>query len=219
MLSLSSLSTYAQGISLGKTRVIFSGNNISESVSINNDDNQPYLIQAGIIEKIGGELSPHFIVTPPISRLENKSTASLRLLLKDPQGLPRDKESLFYLNVKMIPSTKKEEGELTHSKLVLITNFVIKVIYRPEAITNPTNEDYQQVLVKKQHEKWFLDNPTPYYLTVTSIKINQQAQNKTLLLAPYSHTEIATTEIKQASWHVINDYGELSKEFKYKGQL
>lgn len=135
----------AQGVSLGKTRVIFSEGSSSESVYISNDDNQPYLIQAGITEYIDGNLSSNFIVTPPVFRLENKSVSSLRILLKDIQDLPNDKESLFYLNTKIIPSTKRpNESELQESKLVLITNFVIKVIYRPENIARPSEQDYKK---------------------------------------------------------------------------
>ena len=53
-------------------------------------------------------------------------------------------------------------------------------------------------------------------MTLTSIKVNNEKYNKTLLLAPYSKAELVEVSIKEASWHVINDYGELSKELKYK---
>lgn len=217
ILAFSYFNANAQGVSLGKTRVIFSEGSSSESVYISNDDNQPYLIQAGVTEKIDGNLSSNFIVTPPVFRLENRSVSSLRILLKDTQDLPNDKESLFYLNTKIIPSTKRpDESESQESKLVLITNFVIKVIYRPENITRPSEQDYKKIFIKKNEGKWFLDNPTPYYMTLTSIKVNNEKYNKTLLLAPYSKAELVEVSIKEASWHVINDYGELSKELKYK---
>lgn len=217
ILAFSYFNANAEGVSLGKTRVIFSEGSSSESVYISNDDNQPYLIQAGVTEKIDGNLSSNFIVTPPVFRLENRSVSSLRILLKDTQDLPNDKESLFYLNTKIIPSTKRpDESESQESKLVLITNFVIKVIYRPENIARPSEQDYKKIFIKKNEEKWFLDNPTPYYMTLTSIKVNNEKYNKTLLLAPYSKAELVEVSIKGASWHVINDYGELSKELKYK---
>lgn len=217
ILAFSYFNANAEGVSLGKTRVIFSEGSSSESVYISNDDNQPYLIQAGITEKIDGNLSSNFIVTPPVFRLENRSVSSLRILLKDTQDLPNDKESLFYLNTKIIPSTKRpDESESQESKLVLITNFVIKVIYRPENIARPSEQDYKKIFIKKNEGKWFLDNPTPYYMTLTSIKVNNEKYNKALLLAPYSKAELVEVSIKEASWHVINDYGELSKELKYK---
>ncbi|MBQ0215234.1 molecular chaperone [Proteus vulgaris] len=217
ILAFSYCNANAQGVSLGKTRVIFSEGSSSESVYISNDDNQPYLIQAGVTEKIDGNLSSNFIITPPVFRLENKSVSSLRILLKDTQDLPNDKESLFYLNTKIIPSTKRpNESESQESKLVLITNFVIKVIYRPENIARPSEQDYKKISIKEQEGKWFLDNPTQYYMTLTSIKVNNEKYNKTFLLAPYSKTELVEVSIKEASWHVINDYGELSKEFEYK---
>ena len=209
ILAFSYFNANAEGVSLGKTRVIFSEGSSSESVYISNDDNQPYLIQAGVTEKIDGNLSSNFIVTPPVFRLENRSVSSLRILLKDTQDLPNDKESLFYLNTKIIPSTKRpDESESQESKLVLITNFVIKVIYRPENIARPSEQDYKKIFIKKNEGKWFLDNPTPYYMTLTSIKVNNEKYNKTLLLAPYSKAELIEVSIKEASWHVINDYGK-----------
>lgn len=156
ILAFSYFNANAQGVSLGKTRVIFSEGSSSESIYISNDDNQPYLIQAGVTEKIDGNLSSNFIVTPPVFRLENRSVSSLRILLKDTQDLPNEKESLFYLNTKIIPSTKRpNESESQESKLVLITNFVIKVIYRPENITRPSEQDYKKIFIKKRKESGF----------------------------------------------------------------
>ncbi|HEJ9414875.1 TPA: molecular chaperone [Proteus mirabilis] len=217
LMSMSTFNAYTQGVSLNKTRVIFTENSKSEIVNITNDDNRPYLIQAGVTEEINGISSPHFMITPPIFRLENKSTSSLRILLKDTQSLPNDKESIFYLNAKVIPSTQKGENELSISKLVLVTNFVIKVIYRPNNIARPTYDDYKKILLTIKDKKYFFDNPTPYYLTVTSIKFNNKKYPKTILLAPYSQALIDKIPIRKASWHIINDYGELSEEFKYQG--
>lgn len=218
LLSITVFNAYTQGVSLSKTRIIFTGNSNSEIINITNDDNQPYLIQAGVTEKIDGQLSPHFLVTPPIFRLENKSSSSLRILLKEAKTLPDDKESIFYLNTKIIPSTSKYENELPTSKLVLVTNFVIKIIYRPHLLADPTDDDYKKVLLKMKNKKWVFDNPTPYYLTVTSLKFDNDKYSQAILLAPFSQTVIDRegSPVKQALWHIINDYGELSTEFKYQ---
>lgn len=174
-----SLGAYTQGVSLGKTRVIFS-ESYSEGVSITNDDNKPYLIQAGVTTDLDGNLSPNFIVTPPIFRLENKSTSSMRILLKDAISLPNDKESLFYLNTKIIPSTEKNNADDEVSKLVLITSFVIKVIYRPDSLRKPTDTDYSKVKLQHQGKIWSFYNPTPYYFTLTKITLDKEKYNKSI---------------------------------------
>lgn len=214
-LFMTSLGAYTQGVSLGKTRVIFS-ESYSEGVSITNDDNKPYLIQAGVTTDLDGNLSPNFIVTPPIFRLENKSTSSMRILLKDAISLPNDKESLFYLNTKIIPSTEKNNADDEVSKLVLITSFVIKVIYRPDSLSKPTDTDYSKVKLQHQGKIWSFYNPTPYYFTLTKITLDKEKYNKSIMVAPHGQTKIDVNNMNKASWFFINDYGELSKEFHYK---
>lgn len=215
ILAIPSFGAYTQGVSLGKTRVIFS-ESYSEGVTITNDDNKPYLIQAGVTTDLDGNLSPNFIVTPPIFRLENKSTSSMRILLKDAVSLANDKESIFYLNTKIIPSTKKNDDDDEASKLVLITSFVIKVIYRPDSISKPTDADYSKVQLQNQGKNWSFNNPTPYYFTLTKITVDKEKYNKSMMIAPYSKAQIDSKSINKASWYFINDYGELSKEFHYK---
>ena len=215
LLGITTLYSYAQGVSLGKTRVIIGSDTPSEEVSITNDDNKPYLIQAGVTSIIDGSLSPNFIITPPIFRLEGKSTSAMRILLKETQSLPKDKESLFYLNTKIIPSTNKMDEET--SKLVLITNFVIKVIYRPQQLNKPNDDIYRQVLLNNKNNQWQFSNPTAYYLTLSNLTFNQQKHSNSILLAPFSDTKIDSNNINKASWSFINDYGELSKAYDYKG--
>lgn len=210
-----SFGAYTQGVSLGKTRIIFN-ESYSEGVSITNDDNKPYLIQSGVTTDLDGKLSPNFIVTPPIFRLENKSTSSMRILLKDAVSLPNDKESLFYLNTKIIPSTEKNNADDEVSKLVLITSFVIKVIYRPDSLSKPTDIDFNKVKLQGQGKNWFFNNPTPYYFTLTKITLDKEKYNKSIMVAPHSQTKIDVNNMNNASWFFINDYGELSKEFHYK---
>ena len=55
-------------------------------------------------------------------------------------------------------------------------------------------------------------------MTLTNIKFNKNKYSKSILLSPYSTTMIDNIDssINQASWHIINDYGELSKEFSLK---
>ncbi|MEQ5204985.1 molecular chaperone, partial [Providencia rettgeri] len=71
---------------------------------------------------------------------------------------------------------------------------------------------FQQVTLKKQGKQWVFNNPTPYYLTVVNLKYNQQNCRKSLILTPFSDTEITGLQghISQASWQMINDFGGLS---------
>lgn len=213
-----STSVYSEGLSLGKTRIIFSGKDKSEIINVINDDDKPYLIQSGVMNNVNDRLSSNFVTIPPLFRLEGKNTSSLRVLLNDTTNLPKDRESLFYLNVKAIPSTKKIGEDDAPSKLVFITNIVIKVFYRPLGIDHPQDDSYKRIKLISKGNKWLFDNPTAYYMTLTNVKFNKNKYSKSILLSPYSTTMIDNIDssINQASWHIINDYGELSKEFSLK---
>ncbi|MBO0237257.1 fimbria/pilus periplasmic chaperone, partial [Vibrio parahaemolyticus] len=52
-----------------------------------------------------------FQITPPISRIDAKGGQTLRIRLMDKNGLPQDKESLWWLNILDIPPTVRTAGK------------------------------------------------------------------------------------------------------------
>jgi P pilus assembly chaperone PapD len=115
--------SFAQaGVVIGGTRVIFDGNKKEASISINNPDNTPILSSHGLKRLGAGEKAP-FIITPPLYRLNNGQQNVERIVAT---GLPQDKESLFWLNIKAIPSASQVDNTL---QIAIKTR--IKLIYRP----------------------------------------------------------------------------------------
>ncbi|EJD6081176.1 MULTISPECIES: fimbrial biogenesis chaperone [Providencia] len=205
------------GIRLDQTRVIINSDSTSQVFSILNDDNSPYLIQTAITNELEGERSPFFIVTPPLFRLDAKSKFSAKILVNNKKQLPTDKESLFYLYTRAIPSTQQTNAEKNNAKLTFVTNIIIKVLYRPNHLAVPNSDIFKQVKLVAKGNEWQFNNPTPYYLTAVNIKINQQDYKKSLILPPFNQTTIkgVDSKIKTASWQMINDFGGLSDVFYY----
>lgn len=107
------ISNVNAGIIVGGTRVVYDGAKKESSLSVNNPDKIPYLIQTWIENNDSSSSKAPFIVTPPLFRLDGEQQNLLRIIRSG--NLPEDQESLFWLNVKAIPAGKERE---THFKLL-----------------------------------------------------------------------------------------------------
>ena len=123
------INTAYAGVIIGGTRVIYSEGNKDVSISVENPDKIPYLIQSWI-DGIDEKKQSDFTITPPLFRLNPEKTNALRIFLTE-NKLPQDKESLFWLNIKTIPATERTENSL---QIAFKTQ--MKLIYRPSIFKN-----------------------------------------------------------------------------------
>lgn len=100
----------AGGIALGATRVIYPSSAKQTSLTISNSDTKERYLVNSWIENSTGQKEKTFIVTPPLFVSEPKSENTLRIIYAG-QPLPVDRESLFWMNVKAIPSVDKRHIE------------------------------------------------------------------------------------------------------------
>ncbi|HCR1927732.1 fimbria/pilus periplasmic chaperone, partial [Enterobacter roggenkampii] len=106
LMMVSACANASGGIALGATRVIYPADAKQTSLAITNSNKQErYLINAWI-ENANGQKEKTFAVTPPLFVSEPDSENTLRIIYAGP-ALPADRESLFYMNVKAIPSVNK----------------------------------------------------------------------------------------------------------------
>ncbi|WP_392562416.1 molecular chaperone [Orbus sturtevantii] len=202
--SVQSLNAYA-GLVLSGTRLIFDGNKNESTINVSNPDTNPYLVQSWV--SLNDKKAPNFIVTPPLFRLEGKSSNALRVVLTK-NNLPQDHESLFWLNVKGIaPSNPEAQNTLNIS-----INTQIKLIYRPKGLQEKdASAAYEKLTFKVDTAKQALiaDNPTAYYINLSELKFNGQAVDNAGFVAPFSQ---ATWPVKpkasnRVEWSAINDFG------------
>lgn len=144
------------GVIVGGTRVIYDGAKKEMSLSVENPDKIEYLIQSWVENIEGNNSKAPFVITPPLFRLDSGQKNILRIV--GTGNLPADHESLFWLNIKSIPSVEKRDNTL---QLAIKTR--IKLIYRPEALKGVSPEEVTDKLVwKKQGNKLLVNNPTAY---------------------------------------------------------
>lgn len=96
------------GVLIGGTRVIYDGAKKEAAISVTNEDKDaPYLIQSWVdnFDTHNANKVP-FMITPPLFRLDGGKESSLRILFTG-NKLPQDHESIYWLNIKSIPSSQK----------------------------------------------------------------------------------------------------------------
>jgi P pilus assembly chaperone PapD len=204
-------------ISLGTSRVIFSGHDGSQSVDINNrSHNQPYLINVGISESLAAKSTDSaFISVPALFRIESDSTNKIRILRKT-DSLPGDRESVFYLNVMSIPTGKAGQGSNDNTvggTLQVATGNTVKLFYRPDNLPMTQKEAMGKLQFSRTGQGVKVLNPTPYYISLNKLmidgkKIKLDVIKGTSMVAPFAaNTYPISIGQGKAEWAAINDFG------------
>jgi P pilus assembly chaperone PapD len=208
------ISTANAGVIIGGTRVIYPEGKKDVSISVENPDKIPYLIQSWIENANEGKQTD-FTITPPLFRLNQEKTNALRIFLTQ-DSLPKDRESLFWLNVKTIPATEKK----SENSLKIAFKTQMKLIYRPDSLTNVDfNEEQKRLKWSKNSKVITVNNPTPYYMNFQSIKFNGKSAENISYVAPFSEKSfnINNPELHGTiKWEVINDYGSANNPAEIK---
>ncbi|MBW7981708.1 fimbrial biogenesis chaperone [Enterobacillus tribolii] len=213
-LALLTMTTAAQaGVVVGGTRLVYDGNKKESSLNIRNPDKIAYLIQSWVDmpDDVSGKAP--FVITPPLFRLDSGQNNVLRVV-RAGGNLPSDKESIFWLNVKSIPS-----AEMKDNTLQIAVKTRIKLIFRPNGVKGTPEEAAQQLKWQRSGNNIQVNNPTPFYLTFFSVKVNGTKLKETKMVAPFSSVSFPAPGGAGGSvaWQIINDFGGGSKE--YTGNL
>lgn len=202
--------TSQAGIIIGSTRIIYDGNKKETSLSILNPDNAPYLIQSWLENEKTSTLqssSLPFIITPPLFRLNEDSSSALRIVKTD--NLPDDRESVYWLNIKSIPTSDPNAKNELH----ISVNSRIKLFYRPDSLSRQAAaEAYAHLAFYRRGDALYVKNPTPFYISLSELQVNGVALSQPGIVAPLSeqHWALPPQAVSTAltvKWTAINDYG------------
>ncbi|MQL47367.1 fimbria/pilus periplasmic chaperone [Photorhabdus khanii] len=199
------------GVVIGGTRVIYISDKKEASISINNPEKDaPYLIQSWIQDESDNMKTP-FIVTPPIFKLAAGQENILRIV-KTRSNLPEDRESLFWLNVKSIPTSVKSD----QNQLQITVKSKFKLFYRPANLAEKSSTAYKELKFRMENNLLIAENPTPYFVSFSHLKIDQHEIKPAGMIRPFSQLSwtLPANNIKQVSWKVINDFGGVTAEEK-----
>jgi P pilus assembly chaperone PapD len=193
------------GVVVGATRLVYEGDKKESSLSVNNPDALPYLIQSWVEPQEGSNEKAPFILTPPLFRLDAGRQNVLRLV-RVGGSLPEDRESLYWLNVKSIPSASPQDNTL---QIAVKTR--IKLLYRPAALQGKSPAAVSgQLTWKRTGTKLTVNNPTPFYMNFQKVTVNGLEVQDATYVAPQSSATFslpATPPGGTVVWRLITDYG------------
>lgn len=211
------------GVELGKSKIIYHQNGRGEVLTISNPRDYPVLVQTSVFDSFKKK-SNDFIVTPPLFRLDPKETNSLQIIHSN-GSFPGNKESLNWICVKGIPP---KGGELWDDKigierknkvnvrmLVAVDN-CIKLIYRPETVQGDPVDLGGNLKWHVVGRKLIVDNPTPFVMSITNLKMNGVAMSGGYV-NPMSSTSFdlpnTISSHGKLTWAIVGDLGNISSDW------
>lgn len=199
----------AAGVIVGGTRVIYNAAQKETSIAVRNPEKTvPYLIQSWVENASPTDTSKApFIITPPLFRLDAGQENTLRIVRTGGQ-LPEDRESLYWLNIKSIPSSSKADS----NQLQISVKTRIKLIYRPASLVANAPEAYKQISFARQGNQLQVINPTAYQIAFFSVKVGGVEIKEPGSITPFGtlNMPLPAGASGQVSWQTINDFGGIT---------
>lgn len=198
------------GVVLGNTRLIYPADSKEVTLSLKNTEtSQTFLVQS-VIESAQGEKQQNFAVTPPLFVLKPGGENKLRVFLKNSAPMSADRETLFWMSIKAVPSaSREEEGNFVQ---FAVTNR-IKLLYRPNGLKMPDESVWKKITLTKRGNDLVMTNPTAYYMNISSLKAGSTV-SENLTLAPHETQVLGKQQPAGTKAEVvfINDFGGESEK-------
>ncbi|WP_409529698.1 fimbria/pilus periplasmic chaperone [Superficieibacter sp.] len=196
-------SACAGGVALGATRVIYPQGDKQVSLPVtNSSDSNLFLIQSWIANADGSK-SADFVMTPPLFVIQPKKENVLRIMYVGP-GLPTDRESVFYINSKAIPSVDKRK--LQGNVLQIATQSVIKLFVRPKNLPTTSLEAPASLRCHQAAGKVTIVNPSPYYVSLVELFVGKTRLANTMV-APKGTLILNAPAGGEIKFETVNDFG------------
>ncbi|HGH3373729.1 TPA: molecular chaperone [Kluyvera cryocrescens] len=201
-----SFAANAQGIQLGRTRVIYDASKKEASLPLVNTEKElPWLIQSWVINADNKTRAP-FIITPPLFRLNSKSEQTLRIMKSD-NITKKNIESLYYLIVRMIPANDRQDEK--NNVLHLIYKTQIKLFYRPEGMDGRAEDACKNLRFSRSGQQLKIVNTSNFHTVFSSLNVGSNKVQADMV-APQSNLTLPLSTrgaSPSVSWRCINDYG------------
>ncbi|MED5608319.1 molecular chaperone [Pseudomonas sp. JH-2] len=200
------------------TRVIYPATAKEKTLQLTNTDDHPNLVQvwldkgnpASTVETADAP----FVANPQIFRMEPHAGQMVRLIYSG-EGLPQDRESVFYLNFSQVPAIKVRDQDA--NKLVLMINSRLKVFYRPKGLAGSPDDMARQMTFQLRDGALQVGNPTGYHAVVRRATLLLGGKNiplaESLMVPPHSQTQwrpaspLGSAGNARLRLTLVNDYG------------
>ncbi len=211
-------------LTLNADRLIYNEKDGDASVTVHSNEDRAYLIQSWLD---AGDSTVKknlpFVVTPPLFRLAPKSDNVIRVVYLG-NGLPADRESLFWLDVKGVPGLNDEESKV-ENRMVLAINNRIKFFFRPTGLKGDPGEAPKKLHWSHTSNTVKVENASPFYTVLSDITIDKEAvpvsvvDNNTVI-PPFGNKSYKLKHVPASGtaveWTAINDFGVTSKPFSQR---
>ncbi|HAC6679004.1 TPA_asm: molecular chaperone, partial [Salmonella enterica subsp. enterica serovar Eastbourne] len=176
---------------------------------LNPEKSGVYLIQSWVDGGQKSDRSP-FIVTPPLFRI-NPGEENILRIVRTGGFLPENRESVFWLNVKSIPAMDSRAPD--ENRLQLVVKSRLKLFYRPSGLKGDPETAYRKLQLARHGSTLVMRNPTPYFVTLFSLKVNGHEVRDADLVPPEGQVSyrLASPPAGTVTWQAINDYGGISQ--------
>ncbi|MGN2243331.1 molecular chaperone [Frateuria sp. GZRR33] len=215
------------------TRVVFPAANGEVTVRLSNEGEQPALVEAWIDDgdpsSTPDTAKVPFVVTPPLVRMNAGKGQSLRIVYTG-QPLPKDRESLFWLNVLEIPPKPSARPGEQQNTLQFAVRSRLKLFFRPAGLEGDLATAARQVTwaVVADGAGYALEahNASPYHITFSKISLGADGKAYAVqsgMVAPQASLRLPVAGLGHAppagstvDYTVINDFGAAAP---YQGAL
>ncbi|CAH0650869.1 MULTISPECIES: molecular chaperone [Pseudomonas] len=212
----SMMQTAQAALTVNTTRIVFDSDNSSTSVVIANPSPRPYAVQTWVnTAKDDTDTAVPLATSPGLFRLDPGKEQMVQIS-RLPNKLPKDRETLFYLNVQEIPEATP--GDVNVLNIALRTR--LKLFYRPKELKDRPAERIGElewsVRQRAGRVELVVHNPTPYHYTFGRLEVSSAGKTEAIQamamarpfdLQVYDLTQIKTLTGLQLTFTTINDYG------------
>ncbi|ELY5848318.1 molecular chaperone [Cronobacter turicensis] len=208
-------------LTLNADRLVYNEKDGDASIKVHSNEDRAYLIQSWLdAGNSAVKKDLPFVVTPPLFRLAPKSDNVIRVVYLG-NGLPADRESLFWLDVKGVPGLNDEESKV-ENRMVLAINNRIKFFFRPAGLKGDPGEGVKNAHWSHNGNNLTVENSSPYYLVLSKIiadkeSIQVSVVDNNTVIPPFGkksyklkHSPANGTSVE---WAAINDFGVTSQTF------
>lgn len=208
--------TVAQAaLTVDRSRLVMNEEDKSISINVNNRNTQdPYLAQGWMEDEKEQKLTGPLMVLPPVQRVEAGGKTLVRIqATPDMATLPRDRESVYYFNLREIPPKSNKPNVL-----MLAMQTRLKVFWRPKALKVDPMADVvpgtENLTLTKNGNQFVVNNPTPYHFSFVEVRKNLTGKGlenfEPVMVEPKATAVLKTPASELGSTPVlmfVNDYG------------
>lgn len=203
------------------TRVVYPSDAKFVNVQLVNRGTTTHLVQSwiddGNVSDTPEKIKVPFVLTPPVVKMKGGEGQSVKIVGKNLDSLPNNRESVFWLNIVDIPP--QPEGKANENYLQVAIRTRIKLFYRPVGLSDSVNEAVKHLSLQRNGGATCVKNDSPYYLTIVNAvtwhggdlkkKVQGNLLDEALFIAPYSCLAVPASMNGSGQYRIsyLDDFG------------